>query len=122
MRNKCHGSDKQHRDYLRQERPQWHHSEWQLTCFTCGIKGHKSINCPKSTSTTDGEIQSRVKGVIAPTLVPPKLVERKIGAAECRMFLNSGTDVTMVKASLVKDSQYTQENIKIIGVNGTEIT
>ena len=38
------------------------------------------------------------------------------------MFLDSGADFTMVKASLVKDSQYTQENIKIIGVNGTEIT
>ena len=33
------------------------------------------------------------------------------------MFLVSGA--TMVNASLVKDSQYTQENIKIICVNGT---
>ena len=42
-----HGSDKQHRDYLRHERPQWHRSEWQPTCFKCGIKGHKSINFPE---------------------------------------------------------------------------
>ena len=45
------------------------------------------------------KMQARVKRVIAPTLVPPKLVEGKIGVAEC---LDSGADVTMVKASIVK--------------------
>ena len=61
-----------------------------------------------------------MKRIIVPTLVLPQFVEGKIGAAECCTFLDSGADVTMLKASLVKDSQYTQENNKIIGVNGME--
>ena len=79
-------------------------------CFSCGKRGHKKFDCPNKIArvTSSGGIVSRVIG--------------QVGSTECAMTIDSGALLTMVRADLVKQVEYSGEMLKLKSVCGKTFT
>ena len=79
----------------------------QPTCFTCGVKGHKSPDCPKM-------VKRAVKAVRidqSPSLLTE--LEVKVAGKECIFTLDSGANITVVASDLVDGAVYTSKTVAL---------
>ena len=79
----------------------------QPTCFTCGVKGHKSPDCPKM-------VKRAVKAVRidqSPSLLTK--LKGKVAGKECIFTLDSGANITVVASDLVDGAVYTGKTVAL---------
>ena len=71
-------------------------------CFSCGKRGHKKFDCPNKIArvTSSGRI------------VSPRVIGQ-VGSTECAMTIDSGALLTMVRADLVKQEEYSGEMLTL---------
>ena len=77
------------------------------TCFTCGVKGHKSPDCPKT-------VKRAVKAVRldqSPSLLTE--LEGKMAGKGAFSTLDSGANITVVASDLVDGAVYTGKTVAL---------
>ena len=76
-------------------------------CFICGKRGHKKFECP-----------NKVARVTSPGRTGSPKVQGRVGNVECELTIDSGALVTMVRADLVQEEDYTGERVTLRSVCG----
>ena len=79
----------------------------QITCFTCGLPGHKANICPSSSIQTKKDDFKNVRRVWTTTADFANVIMVKVGARTARCILDSGAEVSVVKQDLVREDQLT---------------
>ena len=80
-------------------------------CFNCGKRGHKKFECP-----------NRVGRVTSPGRIGSPKVVGRVGEVECEMTIDSGALITMVRADLVREEDFTGELVTLKSVCGNSFT
>ena len=72
--------------------------DWErtITCFGCGVKGHRKSECPE-----------KVARVVEKGSPKSKILKGTIGKTPCELTLDSGADRTVVREDLVSHHEYT---------------
>ena len=100
----------QHRQSPQRTQSQTQDSNRVPTCYSCGEKGHKKPDCPKS-----------VRRLRSPQpKVSSLYVSGKIGDVECsKMVIDSGATQTTVHPNLVPKALYTEDSIIVQLADGS---
>ena len=77
----------------------------------CGKRGHKKFECP-----------NRVGRVTSPGRIGSPKVVGRVGEVECEMTIDSGALITMVRADLVREEDFTGELVTLKSVCGNSFT
>ena len=101
------------------------------TCFACGKKGHKCLDCPQkqkvgcvNNSGAESGVARREKpserseSVIAAIRQPGLYVEGRVGHRACSMRIDTGADRTVVDANLLEEKEYLGRNVTLESFNG----
>ena len=87
----------------------------KIVCHTCGVDGHKSPQCPRRFKGSGAEVKSK----------PVKQVSREgkrsglvrvtgtVSGKETLILLDSGADISVVPAALIREDQITSEQVLI---------
>ena len=103
-----HGNVQQEPGIDREER---HSGVGVPTCFKCGKRGHMKFDCPSRI----GRVTS-LGGTGSPKVIG------RVGNSECEMTIDSGALITMVRADLVREEDFTGEVVALKSVCGKVFT
>ena len=84
-----------------------------ITCFTCGKKGHKSVDCPEKK-------ENRI--IVKPSVLPPTLISGKVGKMGLDITLDTGADISTVHSKFVQPFEYLGRHISVLTVGGTKLS
>ena len=92
-------------------------SAQKIVCHTCGVEGHKSPQCPRRGKSNEHNSEGKPKPVKQVTRKEKRSVQVRVagtvGGQETLILLDSGADISVVPATLVKDGQVVKEQVLV---------
>ena len=92
----------------------------KIVCHTCGVEGHKSPQCPRRGKNSQEGKPKPVKQVSRKGKRSVQvIVAGTVSGQETLILLDSGADISVVPAALVKEEQVAEEQVLIKGYGDT---
>ena len=88
----------------------------KIVCYICGIEGHKATTCPNKKEAQEGTHTKQVKRLEVIVENLDNLVEGRVNGRRANLLLDSGSHITVVPESLVREELRTGEYVKVKGV------
>ena len=84
---------------------------WEITCFNCQNKGHKSPQCPLR------QVKYVQVGSVEPKVLKDNEMMGNIGQHVLPVTCNSGADITIVPEECVEQAEFTGETCEVASFN-----
>ena len=89
----------------------------KIICHTCGVEGHKSPQCPRRGKNNEHSADAKPKPVRQISEKGKRSMQSRVvgtvDGQETLILLDSGTDISVVPATLVKEGQVVEEQVLV---------